>query len=477
MIEKERYIDGWHIEAVCSHFQAVYQGKITDLIVNIPPGCTKSLIANVFFPSWVWLNDATKRFFHATYDAKLSTRDSVKCRTLLESRWYQTLSGGKVSFARGQSQKTQYENTAGGYRLASSVGGHGTGEHPHFVIVDDANNVKQAESAKERQAVADWMTLTMSTRGITVGCRKINIQQRLHEYDLTGYLLEKGGYEHLCLPMRFESETIKPATSIGFRDPRTEEGQLLCPQQLNEKQIAKLEKDLGPYGTAGQLQQRPVPRSGGLFDVSQFKMINREQLPAKLKRVRYWDTSTNSGTGDYTAGVDIGKDLETNLYYIIHVLRGQWLSHERKQRQRQQAEIDGKTVTQVQAQEPGSGGADQAADFIKLMTGFTCKVRRESGAKDIRADPYASQVNGGNVYLVRGDWNNDFISEHMVAPNGKNDDQWDAAAGGFNFLNFTKHHVALPSNWSFGVNPSMKAEVVASDKGDTDDATDDTSDT
>lgn len=388
----------------------------------------------------------------------------MKCRSLLESVWYQQISGGRVTFERGQNQKTQYQNTAGGSRLATSVGGHGTGEHPHFIICDDPNNVKQAESAKERQAVADWWMLTMSARGITVGCRKIVIQQRLHEGDLTGHCLERGGYDHLCLPMRYEAETAKPPTAIGFTDWRTEEGQLLCPQLLSEKVVRKLEKDLGPYGTAGQLQQRPVPRSGGLFDVSQFKIIKRESVPAKLKLVRYWDTSTNSGTGDYTAGVLIGRDMETNIYYIMHCLRGQWLSHERKQRQRQQAEIDGKGVTQVQAQEPGSGGADQAADFIKLMTGFPCKVRRESGAKDIRADPYASQVNGGNVYLVAGDWNNDFIAEHMVAPNGKNDDQWDAAAGGFNFLNFTKHHVALPANWSFGANPSMKAEAIQQDE-------------
>lgn len=448
-IEAAEYIDGNHIKAVCDHLQATYDGSIQNLVINIPPGCSKSLISGVFFPAWVWAKDPTKRFFHSCYDARLSTRDSVKCRVLLESRWYQDMFPEQVKFTKDQNQKTYYENTAGGYRLATSVGGHGTGEHPHFIITDDPNNVRQAESPTERQSVADWWTLTMSTRGVTLKAKRIVIQQRLHESDLTGVCLEMGGYEHLCLPMRYEG--TRPATSIGFVDWRTKEGELLSPNQFDEATVAMLEKSLGPYGTSGQLQQRPVPRSGGMFNAEKFVIV--DAAPLGMRECRYWDTASSDGKGDFTAGVRIGKDAASGLIYIVDVVRGQWQSDKRKEIQKQTAEIDYaypicRQVTQIQAEEPGSAGKDQSADFMKLMAGLSAKTIRETGAKEVRADPYSSQVNAGNVRLVRAEWNRAFIEEHKVAPNGKNDDQWDAAAGGFNWLE-NRVKPFIPKGWSF----------------------------
>lgn len=451
VIESSPYIDGRHIEAVCDHLQAVYEGRITNLIINIPPGCSKSLVSGVFFPAWVWSQDPTKRLFHASYDVKLSTRDSVKCRALLESPWYQSHFPGMVEFSKDQNQKTYYENKAGGWRLATSVSGHGTGQHPDVVITDDPNNAKQAESPAERQAVIDWWSLTISTRGVSRGVCKVVIQQRLHESDLTGYCLEHGGYDHLCLPMRFEEK--RPPTSIGFVDWRESPGELLSPRQFSEKQVTQLEKELGPYGTAGQLQQRPVPRSGGMFDVSKLEIV--DAAPLGLKECRSWDTGATEGGGDPTVGVRIGKDLQTGIYYISDVVRGQWRSDKRKAMQKQTADLDYaypicRQVTQIQQEEPGSAGKEQSADFTRLMSGYSVVTIRETGAKEVRADPFASQVNAGNVKLVRGEWNREFLEELKLAPNGKHDDQWDAAATGFNWLEGKQTAVFLPQGWTFG---------------------------
>lgn len=449
--ESEPFIDSPHIVAVCDHLQAVFEKRIENLIINIPPGCSKSLISNVFFPAWVWTTAPSKRFFHASYDAKLAIRDSIKCRVLLESRWYQQQFPGMVRFTKDQNQKTFYQNTHGGYRMATSVGGHGTGEHPHFIIADDPNNVKKAESAAERQSVADWWTLTMSTRGVSIQSCRIVVQQRLHEMDLTGVCLSMGGYEHLCLPMRFRGP--RPATSIGFVDWRTEVGQLLSPNLFNEDAVAKLEKALGPYGTAGQLDQEPVPRMGSMFDVSKLEIIDAP--PLGLKECRSWDTAATQGGGDYTAGVRMGKDMATGFFYILDVARGQWRSEVRKAHQRQTADMDYaypicRSVTQIQQEEPGSAGKEQSADFTRLMSGYPVVTIRETGAKEVRADPFASQVNAGNVKMVRGEWNRDWIEELRLAPNGKHDDQWDAAATGFNWLEGKSNAVFLPPGWNFG---------------------------
>lgn len=462
IVETTPYIDCKHIRVLCEHYQAVYDGRISNLLINIPPGCTKSLVSNVFFPAWAWANNPSLRFFHATYDARLSTRDSVKCRTLLESRWYQETFYGVVEFARGENQKTYYVNTAGGYRMATSVGGHGTGEHPHFIIADDPNNVKKAESRNERQAVEDWWTQTMSTRGASLDSRRVIVQQRLHEQDLTGVCLQLGGYDHLCLRMRFEGK--QRATSIGWQDWREKDGELLCPQLYSLRKIEEIESILGPYGTAGQLQQRPVPRTGGMFKVDQFTIV--DAVPSDgIKWVRSWDTAANNTDGNYTAGVLIGKHLESGKYYIADVQHDRLQSDDRMRMQRQTAELDSMTygnVAQIQQQEPGSGGKDQSVAFVRLMAGFNAKCFRETGPKEVRADAYSAQVNAGNVLLLRAAWNKAYIDEHRVAPNGDNDDQWDAAASGFNYLENRTGTEFLPKGWTFGAILKKQDEAVQS---------------
>ena len=146
VVEATPFIDSWHIGALCEHLQAVTAGQIQKLLINIPPGAGKSLLACVFWPTWEWTNDPSLRWFFASYDARLSTRDSVKCRTLLGSRWYQSRCARQFRLTGDQNQKTYYETDQGGYRLATSVGGHGTGEHPDRIVCDDPHNVQQAES-------------------------------------------------------------------------------------------------------------------------------------------------------------------------------------------------------------------------------------------------------------------------------------------------------------------------------------------
>jgi hypothetical protein len=258
------FIDGWHIHAICRHLEAVADGRIKRLLINVPPGCGKSLLSAVFWPCWIWgpRNWPQSRWFFASYGQELSTRDSLRCRQILESNWYQCRWGDRVRLLYAQNEKARFGNTAGGWRLATSIGGHGTGEHPDFIVWDDPHNVSEVESQAERERVIDWRAATISLRGMTRGVREVGIMQRLHRDDLSGWMLRThaGSIDHLCLPMRYETNAAHRATSIGWTDPRTTDGELLWPEGIDAETVADKERQLGVYAE-GQLQQHPPQRS------------------------------------------------------------------------------------------------------------------------------------------------------------------------------------------------------------------------
>src|SRR5579863_9066291 len=162
----------------CDHLQAVSEGHIRNLIINVPPGHAKSLLAAVFWPAWVWITHPESRWLFSSYREPLATRDSVKCRRLIESPWYQERWGDRFQLAGDQNQKNRFENTATGYRVVVPMSS-GTGERGDYVVVDDPHSVDQAESDAERRSAIEWWNGSMATRvnDLTTG-HKVVIQQR-----------------------------------------------------------------------------------------------------------------------------------------------------------------------------------------------------------------------------------------------------------------------------------------------------------
>lgn len=427
------FVEGWHIRAICEHLEALTNGELfNDLLINMPPGCCKSLMTSVFWPAWVWTTRPHFRWFFASYDQNLSTRDNVRCRNIIESHWYQGRWGERFRLVGDQNQKTRYDTDHRGWRLATSTGGRGTGEHPDIIVVDDPHNAKDIDSDKERQAALDWWDGTISTRGKIRNVRRAVVMQRLKESDLSGHILEKGGFVHICLPMRFESDRMQ-ATPLGWMDPRTVDGELLWPQAFNEQSVVELERDLGSLRAAGQLQQRPQDLIGGMFKRDWFSIV--DELPANAKRaVRYWDKAGTEGGGDPSAGVLITE--HEGIYYIVDVQRGQWSIDKRNRIMDVTASLDRERfdVSIWVEQEPGSGGKESAEITIKRMAGYDVHAERVTGAKQTRAQPLAAQCEAGNVKLIRGPWNKAFIDEACGFPHGSHDDQIDAAGGAFNKL-------------------------------------------
>jgi hypothetical protein len=282
-----KFIPGMHVDAVCDHLQAMIEDRIKDLIINIPPGFAKSMIGAVFMPAWVWTKRPEYRFLFASYKADYAIRDSVKCRTLIQSNWYQERWADRFKLRPDQNEKSKFENDHTGYRETTSVG-TGTGARAMFVCVDDPTSVDQAASDAERKRANAWWTGTMTTRlnDLKTGYLLL-IQQRLHEEDTTAVCLEQGGYEHLYLPNEFEVDQACK-TSI-WQDPRTKEGELLWPAKVGPEEVAVLKRKLGSYNYAGQYQQRPSPAGGGIFKKQWWRYWTYKTIAAPPVLVRLPD--------------------------------------------------------------------------------------------------------------------------------------------------------------------------------------------
>ena len=289
------FYDNWHIDAISEHLQAVVNGQIKRLIINIPPRHMKSISVAVALPAWTWTVQPQKRFLFASYAASLSVRDSVKCRRLIDSKWYKEHFGEVFKLTGDQNQKQRFENNQTGYRIATSVDGALTGEGGDIIIIDDPHNVREAESSAVRESVLDWWDQAMQTRlnDPKTGAFVI-IMQRVHENDLTGHILrnEYNDWDHLCLPARYELGHPSPTkSSLNFTDPRTKENQLLWPERIDDKTLDSLEKSLGSYASAGQLQQRPMPKGGGILKAEWWVPWEKEDLPDIEYIIQSWDTA------------------------------------------------------------------------------------------------------------------------------------------------------------------------------------------
>lgn len=277
-----RYIDPapfapsqWVMQALCEHLEAVADGEIKRLLINIPPRCSKSSVVSVAFPAWVWAQSHVSPtsgpsvpMLFGSYALQLARRDSIRTRRLLKSPWYQRLWGDRFQLAADQDMITRFQNTKGGERLITTVDAGVTGEGGNIIVIDDGNNAKEVLSeAVIRSTNEDWWDGAMSTRlNDAVNGAYVVVQQRLGERDLTGHILSKEGqkWEHLMLPMEYEPERSF-MTSIGWEDPRTEPGELLWPERFPLEQVENLKDELKAWRAAGQLQQRPEPAGGGII--------------------------------------------------------------------------------------------------------------------------------------------------------------------------------------------------------------------
>jgi len=452
-LTQEPYQDAWHIQYLCDELQIVGERvgerkkKLYDILINIPPGTTKTTICLRAFPAWVWTRWFHIQFLTGSYSSTLSLESAEDCRELIRSEKFKAMYP-ELGIKEDKDQKSNYkvikktidENLGrrgkgvkiGGYRYSTSVGGSLTGFHGHILIWDDLNNPKPEKNATPLETTNHWFDSVSSTRKVDKSVSvTIIIQQRIHQNDISGHLLakKKTNLKHICLPGELSNGYDKYVQPPELKE-RYING-LLDPNRLNKEALLELEADLGQYGYAGQVGQNPTPPGGGMFKVEKFQTIT--QLPPDYDMnapIRYWDKAGTAGGGAYTTGVKVLKTKQ-DRYIVLDVKRGQWSSEDRETMIKQTAEADGRDVKQFIEQEPGSGGKESAENTVKMLAGFLIEAERPVGNKVYRADPWSVQINWGNVMLLHGDWNHEFVEEHRFFPFGKYKDQVDAAGAAF----------------------------------------------
>ena len=445
------FISNWHIEYICEELEIVARRvaaglpKEYDLIINVPPGSTKTAIVSIMFPLWCWVNWYWMRFITASYTAPLSLESAEYSRDIMRSDAWKRLFPEldikqdkdtksnfrivkKIFHHRGQTPRLD----RGGNRFSTSVSGTVMGFHGHINIWDDPIKPEGAISEAEIKKANYWMTNTLPFRKVDKRVTvTIGIMQRLHQNDPTGFLLreKKWAIKHICLPgeIRNYKDNVKPK---HLTSRYTEDG-LLDGKRLDWIALKELEK-LGQYTYSGQVGQNPVPLGGGMFETDHIMIVDR--VPMQIdETVRYWDKAATDGSGAWTVGVKMAR-LVDGRWIILDVKRGQWGTNKRERIIKECAMADGQKVKVYVEQEPGSGGKDSVKATIMNLAGFAIYADRPTGDKAIRADPYSVQVNDGNVLMLRAMWNDIYIDELENFPFSVYKDQTDASSGAFNKL-------------------------------------------
>lgn len=415
---------GWALDAICLHLEAVTDGRIKRLLMNVPPGSMKSLLTGVIWPAWEWgpQGKPEMRFVGTAHEETLAIRDNRKCRDLIKSEWFQSL--WPLELSKDLNGKREFGNVRKGIRQARAFTSM-TGVRGDRVILDDPISADNANSEAKLEAARLAFTETLPTRVNSDQSAIVVIMQRLNEKDVSGVIKEMGlPYTHLWIPMRFESNN-RCVTSIGWSDPREEDGELMFPERFGEEQVQELEKTLGSYGSAGQLQQRPSPRGGGILKEEWFRYYLKR--PPLEYRAIFADTAQKTKEeNDYSVFQCWGRAVSGEAV-LIDQTRGKWEAPELLVQARAfwlKHKADTSCALRSMMVEDKSSG-----------TGLVQTLRREGipvlpvqrgNDKVSRAHDTAPFVESGNVMLpMDAPWLSDFLAEVVAFPGGAHDDQLD----------------------------------------------------
>lgn len=422
-----------HHKMVCDALMRVYRGECKRLIINIPPRYSKTELAVVNFIAWCMGKVPDCEFIHTSYSGALAVNNSTAVRGVV---LHEAFGDIFPDLQLASDAQHHWKSTKGGVLYATGTGGtitgFGAGKHREgfggAIVIDDPHKADEANSDVIRQGVIDWFQNTLESRKNSPDTPIIVIMQRLHEKDLAGWLLGDRGkdgkgpavaggngevWENLCLSAWNEDNTP------------------LWPEKHSADDLRRMEK-AAPYVFAGQYRQLPAPPEGGVIKPDM--LIEVDAMPPNVVEwCRGWDLGA-SATGDFTAGARLGR-LADGRYIIAGMVREQFETNKRDTLIKTTADNDGRgRVKQSLPQDPGQAGKSQVLAFAQLLAGHSVHFSPETGDKVTRATPLASQINAGNVLIVKGAWNDPFKDECRLFPNGSYDDQVDAAARGFNGL-------------------------------------------
>jgi predicted phage terminase large subunit-like protein len=423
------YLHNWHIDCISEYLTACTNRDIKRLIINIPPRSLKSISVTVAWPAWLLGLNPSERILAASYSQKLSLKHSQDTRHIIQAPWYNNVFPD-VQLSGTENQKARFETTERGHRIATSVGGSATGEGGNILIVDDPHNPLQASSDVQRVTALDWFDQTFSSRlnnkkrGVIVV-----VMQRLHQADLTGHLLEKGGWEHLCLPATAEK---KQFIHMGSFEKTREVGDLLHENREGPEELETIKRDLGSYGYAGQYQQRPAPLGGGMFKDEWWMYY--DILPEMRRSFVVGDTAMKAKEQhDYSVFMHWGEGVNGNAY-LIDMQRGKWEAPELEQAFvafYNKCKHNSLTKLQKALIEDKASGTGLIQSIKRKYKIPISGIQRNREDKVQRAMGVIPFIESGYVFLPRSaHFLSDLLNECRLFPNGENDDQIDTISDG-----------------------------------------------
>ena len=420
-----------HIDVLADHCQAITEGEITQLVVNVPPGSGKSTVVSILWPAWEWLLRPKTQAIFASYGMSLSHKFSQQCRDLVDSDEYQRLipqdkAGNPVWSRKKNPDKVgEFWTSAGGWRLCTSITGTGSGHRGHRVVVDDPINVSESYTEKELLDVISWWDYRMSNRMVDPArAQMLVIMQRVHENDLSGHCISQGDYELLCLPSEFDPDR-RCKTSI-FEDWRTEVGELLNPDFHTFEVLARDKRKLGSRGFAAQHQQRPSPKGGLIIMEQWFKKYG--QLPSGPGTwLQSWDpkAGSKSKTSSYVVGQVWFRPQSQANCYLVDQVRERWNMLETVEAVKELS-----LKWPLATRKLMENKADGAALILLLNQDLGGMVPVSvKGSKEVRLEACSPQYEAGNVWVPgNAPWLDEHVKELTDAPVGRYDDQVDAAS-------------------------------------------------
>lgn len=456
-IDPATFKSNWHINAMAEHLEAMVKGDIKHLLINVSPRCMKSILGSVSLAPWIWAQQEISyrsgpqtSLMYTSYGQKLSFEHSQKARTMILSPAYQKLWGARFQLSKDQNTITKFANTSGGYRSATSTGGNLTGFGGALIGIDDPHNTVDMESEDSIQSVIDWWDTGLSTRlNDPVEGAFFVIMQRLRQNDLSGHILEQnsGEWTHLCLPYEYEPQR-HCITSIGFSDPRTEEGELMWPERMDEKALKSLKKKLGPFGSSGQLQQAPSPKGGGILKDDYWVPWTEPFFPAMEFIIGSIDTAyAEKKESDYSACVVLGiyrDQYDVPKIMVMHAWQERLGLHDLVNKIAKTAKkykfdrlvIESKASGISVAQEIRRLFGNEVFGIVGINPKGD-KLARVMAIEPLFAEriiniPFIKDKDTGN--LIPRDWAESLMNQASQFPKGAFDDQVDALSQGVSFL-------------------------------------------
>ena len=428
----EEFYNSWHLQLMCDRLEQCRTGKIKRLIINVPPRSLKSIVTSVGLTSWILGHNPKEDIVTASYSGELSNKFARDVKLVMGSSWYKSLFP-KTRISRERYTASDFTTTAQGSRLSTSVDGTLTGRGGNFIIVDDPLKPGGVDSENAFEKVNSWYRGTLLSRlnNKEKGCIII-IMQRLHEDDLSGYLLaQETGWEHVKIPALAEEQEIWKL-SDGTVVKRREKGDVINEAQMSKKTLEEFRKEMGPVVFEGQYQQNPTPMEGAILKPKWFKRYSQEELPEFDKIIISWDTASKvKETNAYSACCVLGvKSKPSKKYYLLEVYRDrleiQNLFKKIKESYCSYKEHYGCRIDLL-IEDASSG-----IHIIQLLKAedYYCTAIKPSNDKLSRFEKAAVIVERGDVFVpqTKQSWWAEFENEIIRFPNSKYKDQADSFA-------------------------------------------------